>query len=164
MMDAETVMKEALDGWFFSIHPITYATKARQVPLDHIPTHKPRFNYDEETAPVRGRQWTEAEDAVLTKMFEAGYTFREMGKAVKASQSAANVRWQELCLARGIKNERRSPLEKYPAELYPKVAHMKTVDELTFRQIAAKLNMTANQIAGIWRRWRKNGEQTEQAA
>ena len=163
-MDAEKVMKEALDGWFFTVDHITHLTRAREVPANYIPNHKPRYHYDEETAPARGRQWTEAEDTVLIRMFEAGYTFREMGKAVKASQSAVNVRWQELCLARGIQNKRRSPLEKYPAELYPKVAHMKTVEELTFRQIAAKLNMNANQIAGIWRRWRKNGEQMEQTA
>lgn len=164
MMDAEQVMKQALDGCFFVIHPITYATQMKRVPLNHIPNHKPRFNYDEEAQPVRGRQWTEADDAILIKMFEAGHTFSEMGKVVKASQSAVNVRWRELCIAKGIKNERRSPLEKYAAELYPKVAHMKTVDQLTFRQIALKLNMTPNQIAGIWRRWRKNGEQMEQAA
>ena len=163
-MNAEQIIKDALDGWFFTLNAAQQVTKARKVAKDFIPSHLPRFIHDEETQPVRGKQWTEAEDALLKKLYDNGYSFKEMGKAVGVGPSAANYRWQELCLKWGIPTCTRQMNVKYPPELYAKVAHMKNVRRMTFGQISEELDMTRNQIAGIWKRWKQNNAVDEYAA
>lgn len=163
-MSAEQVIKDALDGRFFVYVCGTQQTRERRVSKDYIPSHKPVGFYDDDAKPSTARKWTEAEDKTLIDMFHGGYTFREMGRAIKVSQNAANVRWQQLCVKHGFKNERRDLNQKYPAELYARVAHLKAVQCMTQDQIAKELGLTLNQVQGIWRRWRRNNSTDEIAA
>jgi hypothetical protein len=163
-MNAEQIIKEALDGLFFSYNCGTQQTRVRRVSKDYIPSHKPVGFYDDDAKPSTARKWTEAEDQMMIQMFERGFTFRQMGRALKASQSAANVRWQELCVKHGFSNKRRDLHQKFPAEVYARVAHLKAVECMTSEQIAKEMGFTLNQVAGIWRRWKRNNSTDELAA
>lgn len=163
-MITEQEIKAALDGTFTTFRHATQEVRTKRVSLDYIPTHKPYGIYDEETAPVRGRQWTEMEDALICKMWEAGYTFKEMAKQIGGSSSAVNIRWQQICLKLGIQPTRRDTNEKFPAELYERIGHMKIAKRLTLRQIAREVNLTVNQVAGIWRRYKVNNDMMDEAA
>lgn len=163
-MNTEQQIRDALDGLFFTIDAETQRVRVRRVSKDYIPTHKPVGFSDEGVKPSTARKWTEAEDQLMIQMFERGFTFRQIGRALKASQSAANVRWQELCVKHGFKNKRRDLNQKFPAEVYAQVAHLKSVECMTQCQIAKKMGLTFNQVQGIWRRWKRNYSTDELAA
>lgn len=163
-MNLEQEMKEALDGKFFTFSPFTQEVKTKKVSKDYIPSHRPNGMYDEETMKPKGRKWTDEEDALLFKMWENGYSFKEMAKAIGGSTSAINVRWQEICLMRGIQPKRHNLNEKFPPDVYQKVGYLKVVKNMTLRQIARETGMTVNQIAGIWRRYKVNNDLMDEAA
>lgn len=154
-MSMEQEMKEALDGWFFTICLHRQETIARRVPKDHIPAHKPRWLVEEYEQTSAARQWTPAEDAKLMKMFEQGYTFKEMAKAIGVSGSAANNRFRLLSAKKGVEVTRRHHAKRYDEKLDQEVAHLHINENMTLFEIAAELNLTRNQVCGIWTRWRR---------
>lgn len=164
MMNAEQVIKQALDGLFYTFDVEVHRTRVKTVPKDHIPTHKPRYLYEEDASFKLGRQWTAAEDDLMRQMYHAGKTFKEMGRAVGVSASGANVRWREICLMDGCTNQRRNLYNSIPLEVCVRVVNMKISENLTFDQVARAMNLTRNQVAGIWRRWRKENNIRREAA
>lgn len=159
----EEVMKAALDGWFYTFNAEKQKTRATRVPKDHIPEHRPHAPICLE-APGRGAKvWTPAEDNMLFEMFEKGFSFKQMGTALKISQSLANNRFRELCIRRNVKPSRRNLTAKYDEAEEAALIKLKN-DGYTFRQIAEKMNITRNQVSGIWSRYKRRMQMMEQAA
>ena len=163
-MITEQVIKDALDGYFYIFECAHQRTRVKRVPKDFVPSHKPNYLYGDEAVTAHGKVWTAEEDAKLTRMFNAGCTYKEMGKELKVSASSANYRWQELCLLHGYSNKRANTQEKFPMEVCTKLANLKLAQNLTLAQAAKKMGLTTNQAANLWKRWRAaNGLEAEAA-
>ena len=161
-MITELEMKEALDGRFYTYVCESQTVTCRKVPKDHIPIHKPRI-LDEEKKPKTGYPWSEEEDDRLTHLREDGnLIWTEIAIRFRMSPSAVKNRYLLLCLKRG-KAEHRVNRTPDTIALERRVVDLKT-QELTFDQIAVEMGLSRNQVAGLWRRWRKRSDQWEEAA
>lgn len=160
-MITELEMKEALDGWFYVYNCEQQSVMRRKVSKDHIPCHKPRI-LDEDQKPKTGYPWTDTEDERLVKLREANLVWTEIAHRFRMSPSAVKNRYLVLCLKSG-RAEHRVNRTPDTVALERRVVDLKT-QELTFDQIAVEMGLSRNQVAGLWRRWRKRSDQWEEAA
>ena len=101
-MTTEAIMKQALDGWFFSIDPYQGKVTRRAVPDNYIPKHKPLFTIAEPMPSKMKYPWTEGEDETLLTMRHAGHTWLQIAQALDVAAKTAADRYATLCLERGI--------------------------------------------------------------
>lgn len=163
-MNAEQIIKKVLDGHFFTFNADKQKTCVRRVAKNYIPDHTPKFSIVTVTPSSNARAWTSQEDDLLIEMFHKGYSYKKMGQIIGVSISAAINRYRALCLTRNLDTKRKELHEKYSAEVHQRVVYLKTVEKMTFWQIADVMRMNRNQIAGIWRRHRSKCGLVEQAA
>lgn len=106
-MTLEEQMKAELDGWFFALDYERGTTQPTRVSRNYIPNHKPRFSMelDQEKPQFDARKFTPAQDAVMISMRQDGYTWQEIGRAVKHDPGITRARYVIVCRERGIAPE-----------------------------------------------------------
>lgn len=159
-MNAEQIIKAELDGKFFHFNAEKQKTIVRRVSKDFIPDHTPKFSIVPEAPSVNARKWTQEEDEQLISMFQQGVSYKEMGRAIGVSTSAAINRYRVLCLKHGLETTRRDLNERHSDEVCHRVAYLKVVKKFSFLEIGAELLLTRDQVAGLWKRYKaKNLDQ-----
>lgn len=155
-MNIEQEMKAYFDGWLFSIDYERNRTVSTSVPIDYIPSHKPKCTMDEDESRNQnlGHRWSEVEDQTLLEMRRAGNTFREIGKAMAMSGSAAQRRHQDLMMQQGYMPPKRrfKPL-KFSLELEARVVEMRDKG-MGFHEIAPIVGIGRVQANELYRRYK----------
>lgn len=151
-MNAEQIIKDALDGSFFRYDPVTQKIKRTRVPKNYIPNHKPSFTMTEKKPSHNAKNWTIEEDMLLLEMRAKGMRWRQIGTALKVSFNSAANRYYELCIKRGIQ-----PIRSF-YRVYDDGAEEKVVElrrrGMMLKEVAEALGMTKNQVVNLWERYR----------
>lgn len=156
MNNAEQIIKDTLDGLFFSLNIESGKVRAFEVPKDFIPNHKPKtIDIDEDTR-TSARDWSPGEDETILRMYAQGICFSNIGRHLGVAKSTVWKRFAQLCETIGGPPKRIHPLSKH-GHLDDTIAELKA-QGLTFTQIGERVGMTRNQVSGVWARLRKQME------
>jgi len=155
-MNAEQVIKEALDGTFASVNLESGKVRVFTVPLDFIPNHKPKLVDIDEDTRTSARDWSPGEDETILRMYANGVCFNNIGRHLGVAKSTVWKRFAQLCETIGGPPKRKHPLSVW-GHLDDEIAELKA-QGMTFTQIGEKLGMTRNQVSGVWARIRKHRE------
>lgn len=159
-MNAEQVIKEALDGWFFAIRGEMQKLHAIRVPVDYLPSHGAPEDFEEsdpeeEQVHHNTKKFTPEQDELIIELRAQMKAWRRIGEIVGADQHVAKRRYLHLCEKRGINPIRldvnsRKWTEAQIAELVKLRA-----DGWCFEAIGAKVGMTRMQATDLYRRLRE---------
>ena len=152
MMHTEADMKAALDGWLFKMDFELGRTRASEVPVDHIPDHKPKFFFeeDDDKPHINAHRWTPQEDETLITMRRHRHTFREIGKALGLSQSATQGRYELLRTRLGLGPNAPMRKTKYPEELLQRIIDLRETG-MGFEEIGEIVGLTRIQANTLHR-------------
>jgi hypothetical protein len=104
-MNAEQIIKAALDGKFFRLDVVTGAVTVKKVPLDHIPDHRPANMSDivpDRIAPAHHKPWTPEEDDLIVRLRGEGQRWETIARTVRRALSTIRLRYEAVCRERGI--------------------------------------------------------------
>lgn len=160
-MTTEQEMKLALDGWFFVYNCEKQSVIRRKVPKDHIPAHRPNTLEVGEFG-TTAYPWSRDEDEQLIRLRESNLVWTEIAPHFGLSASTVKNRYILLCHMRGVPEFKvNRDRDTYELEL-------RIIDyidrNLTFAQIAQKMGLSRNQVAGLVGRWKKRNALAGQAA
>lgn len=162
-MNAEQVIKNTLDGWFYAIRGEQQKVQAIRVPTDYLPSHGAPEDFEErdpeeEQVHHNTKKFTPEQDELIIELRAQMKAWRRIGEIVGADQHVAKRRYLYLCEKRGIEPIRldvnsRKWTEAQIAELVRLRA-----DGWCFEAIGAKVGMTRMQATDLHRRLREDGK------
>jgi len=159
-MNAEHIIKAALDGNFFVI---TFGgqTRSRSVPFDHIPDHRPLYGrLEEEEGPHHNvAEFSDVEDETILAMRESKHRWADVARALRRCIHAVRDRYSRLCVDRGIEPIERLARTGPPAKFSPedKLRMLRMRDKgMSYDKIAARVGgsrwMVADSISKLRRK------------
>lgn len=173
-MDAEQVIKQELDGWFYSIVissgidavPKVYA---RRVATDYIPYYS--FEETEEgkrhaaKKKVMKREWTPAEDAMLMELRNGGGRWEPIASYMRRHKKSVVERYNQLCAELG-----QAPITLRPkgaaslsAEEKAKIVALRDAGK-SWSQIGAEMNIGLYVARDYYHRFRQQIRNRSEAA
>lgn len=162
-MNAEQIIKKALDGKFVFVDPETGRVTVKSVPANFIPKYKPA---QAAKGPHNNAHvWTDEEDETIIVLRSQRKRWTEIGKAVGVSATLAINRYNHLCKVRGltpVSNEETKNWS-FSQEVRERVISMRLKGHV-FKEIAAIVGITVTQAEHIVIRWRKAQERQREAA
>lgn len=161
-MITELEMKQKLDGWFYTYVSESQMVKARKVPVDFIPSHKPKM-LEEYEKPKTAYQWSQREDDLLIEVRHKNKSWREVANCLRMSPSAVRNRYLELCRQRNMPEYKIVVRPPEVLAIESRILSLRD-DDKSFSEIAAILSITRNQVAGIVQRIRRRRELEDVAA
>lgn len=166
-MNAEQVIKNALDGWLFRItttsgpeaRPIVRAIK---VPRDYIPSHKADWDYAVEPSSQPHHNavaFTPEQDDIIITMREQKHRWQEIAKTIHRCMNRTRDRYKELCMERGVdpvkRIDRGLPPQRLSDAVKAQIWHMREAG-LSYDKIAAQMGLTRWTVSDCIGKMRKN--------
>lgn len=158
-MNAEQIIKNALDGKFFYVNQATNKVEMKVVDRDFIPEHKPNYQADyaalsETLKAIRGNPWLPEEEEQLISMRARGLRWCSIRKMMQRGEKAVKERYLRLCRERGIE-----PLLTPPAQA-PMLTNEAKAQIIVLRkqglspaQVAEMTGRPAYQVADYYTRY-----------
>jgi len=151
-MNAENIIKTALDGSFFFID-FDGRTRVKPVTDDYMPDHRPKYGLlEEEEGPHHNAlPFSLEQDEKLITLRESGLPWRYVARAVGRCTNTSRERYVALCAERGIEpvSCARAHKSKFPAELKLKIAELRK-KRFPWDIIASQLGMAKQEVQSAY--------------
>lgn len=157
---SEAQIRQALDGWFYTLDHEKGRTIGIEVPADYIPSHKPKYDASGDVEVHYGHQWTAVEDATILAMREAGNSFRAISAAIGMSVTAVTRRHSALVPGHRPRVARR---RWHSDEIVQRVLALREIN-LPFPEIGREVGVTKQQARDIYRHHQLRKAREEWAA
>lgn len=163
-MNSEQIIKQALDGHFWSLAPSGDRICHTRVPHDYIPDHKPSYDSEglhEESGRkgglARTRPWTREEDDRLIALRAKGLRWQVIAYELGRGDKNTRLRYFEVCDERDLKP---APCVKHPPivltdDMKASIVHLREQKGWGFKEINAELGLSGFYARDYYTRYKR---------
>ena len=151
-MNAEQIIKDALDGLFFEIDTEHGRIITRSVPRNYMPKHFAKTPELDGLHP-NVKVWTEEEDDRIVGLRHTDMSFNAIAKAVGRDVKLVRNRYEVVCQQRGLQPKLYSITRKFTKEQCDKLVELRLAG-MQFGEIGPLVGMTKQQATDLYQRLR----------
>lgn len=151
-MITEQDIRDALDGWFYSLDFERGNVIATPVRKNHIPNHVPKYlsEFDQDKPHFNNKKFTPDQDDTIIRMREQGYIWQDISKAVRHDGTLTRARYIIICRERGIRPLLDVRKKKFTPEQRRQLIEMRARG-VSYAEIGSQIGMTEQQARDLYR-------------